>query len=381
MYSKIETENWLSKVQLPPVSANGRHVLRLLIKTGCISQAAIAKHSDFSQPTVVRLMQSFHKEGMVVLTSRPADGPGNPSVNVTLNADYAFSFGIAMLGDVLSLVLMDFVGQVRGVRSAAMPDMSRHAVLTKLVQFKADLLQEVPQATKLAGVGLGISGFFVNQGAYINPPLPLKDWADLDIEPIIEDAMRLPVLLDNDATAAAVGESLFGIGRSSANFAYLHLTNGFGGGIIVNGKPFRGHHGNAGEFGAVWAMANAGYPSLDLLRACLAEKGQQFATVEEMVRVIDVSWEGVDRWLEQAVQPFSMLAGLLTSIVDPEVIVLGGRLPASIGAALLDRLIIPSPGARWGQFPPQPRFALAQVREHAVAIGAAAMPMQKLFFA
>ncbi|MYM70078.1 ROK family protein [Pseudoduganella sp. FT55W] len=380
MSRPTEYAQWLDRLQLPCVSANGRHVLRLLIKSGCISQAAIVRHSDFSQPTVVRLMQSFLKEGMVVLSSRAAEGPGNPSANVTLNPDYTFSFGIAMLGDVLSLVLMDFIGRVRGVRSAAMPDMSRQAVLDKLVQFKSELLHEVPQATRLAGIGLGISGFFVNQGGMINPPQSLKDWALVDIEPIIEEAMRLPVMLDNDATAAAIGESLFGIGRNSANFAYLHLTNGFGGGIIVNGQPFRGHHGNAGEFGGVWALANADYPNLDLLRACVAEQGHVFATVEDMVQVIDAGWPGVDRWLEQAVQPFSMLAGLLTSIIDPEIIVLGGRLPPSIGTALLERLVIPSPGSRWGQFPPQPRLVLAQVDEHAVAIGAAAMPMQRLFF-
>ena len=183
-----------------------------------------------------------------------------------------------------------------------------------------------------------------------------------------------------DATAAAIGESLFGMGRRSANFAYLHLTNGFGGGIIANGRPFRGHHGNAGEFGGVWALLNEGYPSLDALRDVLAGHGSRFDTVDEMSASIDVATPGVAQWIEQAAPSFSMLAGLLTCIIDPEFIVLGGRLPAPIANALMDRVHIPSPGVRWGRIPPQPRLALAQVRVQPVATGAAALPMQRLFF-
>lgn len=316
---------------------------------------------------------------MVVLTSRHAEGPGNPSVNVTLNPDYVFSFGISMLGDSLSVVLMDFIGKVRGVRSASMPSMARKPVLEHLERFRKELLDEVPQAKQLAGVGLGISGFFVD-GRYINPPKSLNEWALIDIEPLIEEVMQLPVEMDNDATAAAIGESLFGMGRTCSNFAYLHLTNGFGGGLINGGKPYRGQHGNAGEFGGIWSLLGEGYPSLDLLRSCLEQHGKTFDTVEDMVSIIDVDSPGVDTWLDQAIKPFSTLCGLLSCIVDPEIIVLGGRLPISIGERLIDRLEIPSPGSRWGRFPPQPKLALAQVRENSVAIGAATMPMQRLYF-
>lgn len=349
------------------------------MKTGGISQSAIARYSDFSQPTTNRLMQSFIKDEMVLLASRHVNGRGKPSVNVMLNPDYAFSFGIAMLGDALSVVLMDFVGKIRAVRSTAMRSMSRSAVLEQLVGFRAELLAEVPQARRLVGAGVGISGFFVD-GRFINPPTSLNEWALIDIEPIIEEVMELPVQIENDATAAAIGESLFGMGRTCANFAYLHLTNGFGGGIISDGKPYRGQHGNAGEFGGVWSLLGGAYPNLDQLRDFVARHGHAFDTVDDMARTIDAGWDGVQAWIEQAVQPFSALCGLLNCILDPGMIILGGRLPVSIGEALIDRLTVPSPGSRWGRYPPQAKLALAQVREHAVAIGAAAMPMQRHYF-
>ena len=76
-----------------------------------------------------------------------------------------------------------------------------------------------------------------------------------------------------------------------------------------------------------------------------------------------------------------LLGAVLASLFDPEFFVLGGRLPVSIAEALVDRMRIPTPASRWGRYPPQPKLALAQVRTHPVAVGAAALPMQRLFFA
>jgi predicted NBD/HSP70 family sugar kinase len=187
-------------------------------------------------------------------------------------------------------------------------------------------------------------------------------------------------MADNDATVAAIGESLFGIGRRCANFAYLHLTNGFGGGIIADGKPFRGHNGNAGEFGAVWNLTADAYPNLDFLKTCVEAEGAGFATVEEMVRVIDTTWPGVDHWLEVATPPFALLIGILNATIDPQMIAIGGRLPRSIAQALVERIILPTQPKRRGRSLPPPKVVVAEARGEAVSLGAAVMPLQRAFF-
>jgi predicted NBD/HSP70 family sugar kinase len=364
-----------------PVSGGGRQVLDLLLKTGGLSQADITRRSDLSQPTVARLVQGFQRDGMVRLASRQVDRPGNPSVHVTLNPDFAYVLGVAMLGDMLSMSLLDFSGRERGYRVAAMPDMSRGPVLETLARFRASLIAETGVAPeRVRALGVGISGFFVGDGRQINPPAYLNDWALVEIEPILEDALGLPATLDNDATAAAIGESVFGVGRQSDNFVYLHLTNGFGGGIIANGRALRGHNGNAGEFGGVWTLNGGGYPNLDLLRACVGDAGLAFDTVEDMVRSIDLASPGVEAWLAQALGPFQQLAGLLSYIIDPEFIVIGGRLPESIAAELARRIVIPSATNRLGRPPPLPKVVVSQVRGDPVALGAAAMPLQAAYF-
>ncbi|MBB6250988.1 ROK family transcriptional regulator [Nitrospirillum iridis] len=365
-----------------PVSEGGRRVLDLLLKSDGLSQAEVTRSLDLAQPTVTRLLQGFQQDGLVRVAARQADRPGHPSVHVTLNPDFAYALGVSMLGDVVSMTLMDFAGRVRGQRRAAMPTMGRQAVLDHLRVFKRELIDEAAiEERRLIGVGVGISAFYVGQGRLFNPPAYLDDWALVEIEPILADALRLPVMVDNDGTVAAIGESLFGVGRRCRDFAYLHLTNGFGGGIIADGRPFRGHHGNAGEFGGIWTMAGVTYTNLDLLQTCLRDRGHPFATVEDMVRTIDVAWAGVSDWLDQAEKSFSLLCALLAYGIDPGLIVIGGRLPPSIAQALARRITIPQATNRRGYPPPLPSVVVAEAPGDPVALGAAVMPLREAFFA
>jgi predicted NBD/HSP70 family sugar kinase len=363
------------------VSDGGRRVLDLVLKSGGLSQAAITRALDLAQPTVTRLLQGFQQDGMILASQRQVDRPGHPSVHVTLNPDFAYALGVSMLGDVLKMTLMDFSGAVRAGRDVAMPSMREAAVVERLADFKRQILDETGiDARRLVGAGVGISGFFIGDGHRINPPPYLDDWALRDIEPILEAPLGLPVSLDNDGNVAAIGESLFGVGRRCKDFAYLHLTNGFGGGIIADGKPFRGFNGNAGEFGGVWSLCGPAYPNLDLLKTCVEAAGARFDTVEDMVRSVDVTTPGVDAWLDQAVPSFALLSGILAYAIDPQMIVIGGRLPPSIGQALADRIQLPLAAHRRDRPPPAPRIVTGETPHDAVTLGAAAMPMRKAFF-
>lgn len=356
-------------------------MLNLLLKSGGMSQAQLTHSLDLSQPTIARLLQGFAQDGMVQTAPRHADRPGNPSVHVSLNPDFAYSLGISMLGDKLAMTLMDFAGGIRAERSAAMPSMSEAAVTASLRRFKTLILKEAGiDERRVIGAGVGISGYFVGKQGWMNPPAYLDDWALREVAPILEDILDLPAVVDNDATLAAIGESLCGVGQRCANFAFLHLTNGFGGGHIVDGKPFRGYHGNAGEFGGIWALVCDTYPNLDLLRDCVARGGNVFETVEDMVQVIDTGWPGVDDWLEKAAPVFSTLCNIIAFCNDPQMIVIGGRLPRSIAQALKAKINLPRDGARRGIPLPVPEVVVAEAPGDSVAIGGAAAPLRSAFF-
>ncbi|WP_295860457.1 ROK family protein [uncultured Xanthomonas sp.] len=366
----------------PRVSAGGRQLLDRVFKTGVQTQAALSRDLDLSQPTVARLLQGFVQDRMVQLSARAAEGRGNPSVDVRLAPDYAYAFGIGLMGDVVALALVDFAGSVRGQRRVGLADMRRAPVLAQLQRFRAELLAETGvDPARVVGMGMAISAFFTGQGRQMAGPPALEDWTQVDLVPILEEALGCAVTIENDGAAAAVAESLYGVGRDCRDFVYLHLTNGFGGGIIADGRLFRGHRGNAGEFGGIWTVGAMAYPNLDALLSLVRAAGQHYAGVEQMLGAIDAHTPGVDAWLDMAEAPFSQLCAYLAYALDPQAIVIGGRLPAAIGARLIERIRIPRAPNRHGLAPPLPQLCIARTVGDAVTLGAALMPLQRAFFA
>jgi len=367
---------------MKPASAGGRAMLDLLLKRGPQSQAALSRLLDLSQPSVARLVSGFQSEDMLRASARAATGRGNPSVMLALNPDYAFGLGIAIVGDALSIALVDFAGSVRDVVTVAMPDMGRAAVLDRLARLKAELIDRARiDASRIVGAGVGFSGFFVGSPPRFNPADRLSDWLGVDVAETLAPAIGLPVICDNDGTTAAIAESLLGVGRTCPTFAYCHLTNGFGGGLVIDGRIVRGGAGNAGDFGGVWWLLDEGYPNLERLRAHIEGRGTRFDTIEEMMRAIDARTPGVDAWIDEAKGPFAKLAFLLGHMIAPEKVVIGGRLPGWLAERLAQSITLPASPPRNGMPFPLPQVVARGVEGNSVAIGAAIMPLQALFLA
>jgi predicted NBD/HSP70 family sugar kinase len=366
---------------LRSVSNGGRSILDTLLKRGGASQASLSNLLELSQPSVARLVGGFHNDGLVRLSERPPVGRGNPSVQVTLNPDHAYSMGFGIVGDAISVALIDLSGAVRASGAVAMPSMRRDLVKSQAVALKHQAIKAAKiDPKRIVGAGVGFSGFFVGDPPRFNPPVQLEDWGEVDVAAELSEPLDMAVLCENDGTASAVAESLLGVGRECSNFAYCHLTNGFGGGIIVNGKPLRGALGNAGDFGGILWMLDEGYPSLENLREYVLRAGGTDTGVEDMVRRIDADSPGVSEWIEAAKVPIGKLAFLLGHILAPERVVIGGRLPMSVARELAKAIVIPSTPIRNNAPFPLPRIVPSQVEGDASALGAAAMPLQELFF-
>ena len=205
-----------------------------------------------------------------------------------LNPDYAYSLGVTLEGDALSMAILDLSGTVRALRTVAMPDMSRRSVLDHLASLKIDLIREAKiNERRIVGSGVGFAGFFVVDPLNFNPADLLADWTGADVAATLAPVLGPSVVCDNSATTAAIAESLLGVGRTCSNFAYCHLNNGFGGGLVFDGRVMRGANGNAGDFGGVWWLLNKGYPNLERLRFHVSKHGTQFETVEEMSHALN----------------------------------------------------------------------------------------------
>jgi predicted NBD/HSP70 family sugar kinase len=367
---------------IPAVSAGGRTILDHLLRTGGTSQASLSQTLDLSQPSVARLIGTFHAAGMVVLGERSPGVRGNPSVHVTLAPDYAYALGVTLVGDAVGLTILDFAGKVRAARTLGLSDMAPAVVVDALRALKRDLVAEAAiDPSRIVGAGAGVSGFLM-PGAppRFNPPWQLAEWAQVDVAGTLGAAVEAPLISENDATAATVAEGLVGVGRHCANFAFCHLTNGFGGGLVSDGRMVLGLLRNAGDFGgALWLLGGT-YPSLDTLHAYLREAGERDESVEAMVRRVQPDTPGVARWVEDAGCSIGKLAFLLGHMVASEKVVIGGRLPPPLAEALARATVLPATPTRNDMPFPLPEVVPSEVRGDAVGIGAAMLPLRALFF-
>jgi len=85
-------------------------------------------------------------------------------------------------------------------------------------------------------------------------------WENVPLREIMERNIGVPVVVDNDANVAALGEFVYGAGQGSQNMVYYTLSTGIGGGLILNGRLYRGSRGRAGEVGHIHSEIRHGLP-------------------------------------------------------------------------------------------------------------------------
>jgi predicted NBD/HSP70 family sugar kinase len=362
-----------------PASENERLILDLLRRHRGASRAELARLTGLTNQTLSRLIEELGSMGLVKLGEAQIKGRGQPSHPVLICPEGAYTIGLSIMTDALSLCLMDFDGKIIRSQSLHFPSNEVGRVLAMIHRFIDESLDAFTiDRTRLVGVGVAITGFFIGTGLQVNPPAPLDNWALTDVKEMLEAHLNLPVWLDNDGSVAAVGEAISGVGIDFSSFAYLFFSAGFGGGLILDRKLHRGTHGNAGEFNAILPPDYTA-PNLNTLLEDLRADGMTFADIAEMLDVFDVRWAGVNAWLDKVIPSLNLVIGAISAVTDVETIVLGGRLPKSLGEILIERLSFHNTQRR-GHYRPVPRLLTSGAREDAALIGAASLPLKALYY-
>jgi glucokinase len=118
-----------------------------------------------------------------------------------------------------------------------------------LTQTIADVAKELLQQHSVASVGVSAAGFVSSDRKTMLATPNIADWNGVDLDHHLTQLIGLPVVIENDANAAAWGEAKFGAGKNQDHMMMLTVGTGIGGGIVVNGALYRGAYGIAAEFG------------------------------------------------------------------------------------------------------------------------------------
>jgi predicted NBD/HSP70 family sugar kinase len=356
-------------------------VLSHVLRGHGATQPEIAKATGLSQQTVSRLVNELVERGALMLGERQSNGRrGQPRVEIAIDPDHAYSLGIALMTDAMSVLLMDFSGQVIADRLINIAVMNRKSVFEQLEAVTEEmLLSHQIDRQRLFGAGIGISGYNLDGRARYNTPRALDDWAMVEVDSLFSDALGVPAWVENDGNAAAIGESLLGAGRQYSDFVYVFIAAGIGGGVISNHRLLRGTHGNGGEIGLILPRNMYQLPTLETLLQTVRRNGQTVGSISEMLAQFDPAWPGVDEWIERSRDPLSLIASSIAALLDPEAIVLGGRLPEALAKKIIPTIELYD-DARRAEPRPLPKIILSETRADACAIGAAMLPLEQKFF-
>ena len=372
----------LATAPTAPVSANERSILDLVRRSNGMTRARLARETGLTAQSISRLVDSLTQRGLVVAGERIASGRGQPSVIVRLREQYGYSIGLSLMTDAIACVLMDFSGSVARETSITLPGSVDQAQILSRASEAIDALLEPGngERERIVGLGVGITGFFVNDEGWINPPEPLQALGMTDIKGLFADRFGWPVWVDNDGNVAAMGESLTGVGLEYDTFAYIFLSTGIGGSVVIDNRVYSGAYGNAGEFAGILPEdKHDERPSLELLRKIITGNGVDIANVNELAERFDPYWPGIDEWMSIIRPHLQSIVSSISAVLDPQAIVLGGRIPKALAERVIaDIRFFNVP--RRGHARPTPALLSSRVAGDAAAIGAAAMPLKAKYF-
>ncbi|WP_158973051.1 ROK family transcriptional regulator [Paraglaciecola sp. L3A3] len=356
-----------------------REILRLVFWTDNVTQSRIVDVTGIPQQTVSRSVKSLIERGVLQQSERTsANARGKPGFELEPNPSFAFTLGVSILFDALSLVLMDFKGQVITSLLQPMSNMKIPHVLDKLDELVKQVTdQHDISQDKILGMGVGISGFFSSSDGKMNTHHMLEEWAEVDIAQIISSRVSLPTWVVNDASAAAAGEGIAGVGRTYKNFVYLFISTGFGGGLISNNEMLVGTFGNAGELGDMLPQKHYVHPNLELLKRILINNGVEIESIYQLRTKFDMNWPGIDEWIFKVQDSLDLVATSCSALLDTQAIVIGGHIPTALAEKIIPRIEVHAQFRR-GAHRPLPEIVAAQVDKNPVAVGAASLPIREL---
>ena len=202
-------------------------------------------------------------------------------------------------------------------------------------------------------------------GVVLNPP-NLPGWRDVPLARMVSERYGLPCRIENDANAAGLAETYYGAARGYSSVLYVTISTGIGTGIILNGRIYHGKNGAAGEGGHVTIdyrgrACGCGVPGcIEAIASgkALADLGRNPSALSR--EELDDLIEALAAWL-----------GSCISLLDPEIIVVGGGL-TNIGEGLFSRLRSAVPSRTINQFASNTPIVPAQLAANVGILGAAA---------
>jgi predicted NBD/HSP70 family sugar kinase len=357
---------------------------------GATSRADLTALTGLNRSTVKALTAELVDAGLAV-ESAPVGrgGAGRPSITVEPASAHVYVLSVDLGVERVSAVRVGLGGVVLDRRSLRQTpgDFSVPRTLSRLRGLLRALLERAPADGVCVGIGVGVCGVVSTDEGTVRFA-PNLGWVDVPLRALLTEVLDtgLPIDLGNDGDVGALAEHLRGAGRGVSDMVFVAGEVGIGGGVIVDGRPFRGAGGYAGEVGHM-SVDPRGRVCRCGRRGCweteISDQAVLLATrAADGVSLAEVlsAYAAGERWVQPGVRRVGRALGTgvanLVNIFNPELIVFGGAVRHIFSAteplvreALAGALAAPGEGVR---------LAVAGLSDDSVVVGAAELAFAPL---
>lgn len=321
--------------------ASTRLVIERVLRGGPISRAEIARGTGLSKQTISEVMRELERDGWVREEGQIQGAVGRSAVTYAIRPDAAFVLGIDLGGTKLHLALADLHGQIAAEIVEPTQQEGGAAVVEQIGRLADILIARAGIARERLRCGvMGSPGIIdPKSGAIaIAPNIPGLD--TIDVCGALRARLGIDVTIENDVNLAATGEHWRGGSRGASTFAFIALGTGIGMGLFADGRVLRGARGAAGEIaylplggdpydarGMRLGTLESAVGSAAIAQRYAALGGDAGCTVRDIFDRLEDE-DAARIAIDEVARVIATAILAVHSIIDPEVVVLGG----SIGA-------------------------------------------------
>jgi glucokinase len=315
-----------------------QRVLQEIADRETVSIRLLARQLGIQPQSLLGKLRPLLKKGLVVLSEGRA--------KVGINPDFGQVVGIDLGASHLHFALADFRGKIlQDSNKRIRPEDGPRKLIAQIVEGARHLAAKA--GGRLRAVAMGVPSPVDAERGIVAFAYNLPGWKNIHLVHELEEKLRVPIFLENDANMAAIGEHWRGVAQGVDNFVFTAIGTGTGSGVFVNGKLYRGRTGSAGEVYHMnidwprWAedFGDSGHFESYVSGMGIAAEGRKalpppegsaasdLAAARDAYFVFEAFRQGDPNARSVLERIFTMLGvGIanIVAILDPDLIVLGG---------------------------------------------------------
>jgi predicted NBD/HSP70 family sugar kinase len=360
-------------------------ILETIFREGPITRPEIAERTNISKPTVSAVVERLVEADLVQAAGERPGRRGRTPLAFTVNSAAGIVIGVDIGSTRLRLSAVDIYGAVLKDLELETSRSGPREVEEQITNAVRSIDRELGgRHGELLAMGVSTPGVVDPETSRVTSlAWHVSATGEFDSLATLGNRFGVPVLVDNDVNCAAVGEKWRGLAGGVSTFVVISIGAGVGMGIVIQDELFRGFHGAAGEIGYLPLARDpfdAHHRKLGGLEDEIAADGLVAAyreaggTADAPAEVFERSRAGdapAVEVIETVAQRIGLAIATVCAVIDPELVVLGGR----IGGA---PDLLPAVRATVGRLLPLPtRIETSQLAERAALEGTLAMGLRE----